>query len=363
MRLPSLHPHLKTYQHLSIGTTMNKKLIAFCAAASLGGLAHAQSSVQLAGLVDAYAGSMRMSGDAVRQAVVGSGGMTTSWFGFSGSEDLGGGLKANFALTSFFRADAGLQGRFTGDNLFSRDAWVGMSGGFGAFKVGRSMAPNFLPTILSNPFGDSFTISPLVLHANMTNPAWGSSYLTTPADTGWSNQVVYSTPSFGGLRANLHYQFGEQAGKGSKRNVGVNALYSNGPLSLVAFYESAQITNPVVQTLMPTKTDWMVGGNYDFKLAKLYATYGQAKVKTQDRKNTTYSLGLDVPVASSGSIKAAAAHTKAEQPGADLKRKTYSVGYDHFLSKRTDLYAVAMHDKVTDAKSGTSFIVGMRHRF
>ena len=86
---------------------MNKKLIALCAAMSLGGFAHAQSSVQLAGLVDAYAGSMRMSGDAARKATVGSGGLTTSWFGMTGSEDLGGGLKANFALTSFFQADTG----------------------------------------------------------------------------------------------------------------------------------------------------------------------------------------------------------------------------------------------------------------
>ncbi len=342
---------------------MKRTLIALATACVCATAVHAQSQVQLTGLADVYAGSVRLAGDKSSKGVVGSGGMTTSWWGLKGQEDLGGGLKADFNITAFMRMDTGEMGRFGADPFFSRDANVGLSGGFGTVRLGRSMAPNFLPTILSNPFGDSFTISPLVLHANMTNPAWGSSYLTTPADTGWSNQVVYSTPSFGGLRANLHYQFGEQAGKGSKRNVGVNALYSNGPLSLVAFYESAQITNPVVQTLMPTKTDWMVGGNYDFKLAKLYATYGQAKVKTQDRKNTTYSLGLDVPVASSGSIKAAAAHTKAEQPGADLKRKTYSVGYDHFLSKRTDLYAVAMHDKVTDAKSGTSFIVGMRHRF
>ena len=64
---------------------MNKKLIALCAAMSLGGFAHAQSSVQLAGLVDAYAGSMRMSGDAARKATVGSGGLTTSWFGMTGS--------------------------------------------------------------------------------------------------------------------------------------------------------------------------------------------------------------------------------------------------------------------------------------
>jgi predicted porin len=49
-----------------------------------------------------------------------------------------------------------------------------------------------------------------VLHANTPTAAWGGNRLTTPADTGWSNMLVYTTPSFGGLTANVHYQFGEQ---------------------------------------------------------------------------------------------------------------------------------------------------------
>jgi hypothetical protein len=33
------------------------------------------------------------------------------------------------------------------------------------------------------------------------------------------------------------------------------------------------------------------------------------------------------------------------------------------LSKRTDLYAMLMHDAVTSFNSGTSWGVGVRHRF
>ena len=65
--------------------------------------AHAQSSVQLTGLVDVFAGSMKMAGDASSKSVVDSGGLTTSWFGMKGTEDLGGGLKAHFNLTSFIK--------------------------------------------------------------------------------------------------------------------------------------------------------------------------------------------------------------------------------------------------------------------
>jgi predicted porin len=74
------------------------------AAASLS--AQAQSSVQLTGTVDTYVGSMKMAGQE-RVASVGSGGLTTSWWGVKGVEDLGGGLKADFNITGFFRADTG----------------------------------------------------------------------------------------------------------------------------------------------------------------------------------------------------------------------------------------------------------------
>ena len=259
---------------------MKNSFIALAAALVCSGAAYAQSNVQLTGLADMYAGSVKMAGQD-RKSVVGSGGMTTSWWGIKGTEDLGGGLKVDFNLTAFMRMDSGDYGRFPGDTFFSRDANIGLNGNFGRIGLGRDKAPNFLPTILTNPFGDSFTISPLVLHANTPTAAWGGARLTTPADTGWSNMLVYTTPNFGGLTANVYYQFGEQSTPGdkSKKNMGVNALYFNGPLSLTAFYERDQITNPGSGTVMPTKSDWMVGGSYNFNVVKLYATYGQAKVR------------------------------------------------------------------------------------
>ena len=346
---------------------MKNTFIALAAALACSSAAYAQSNVQLTGLVDMYAGSMKAPGGE-RSGQVGSGGMTTSWWGLKGTEDLGSGLKADFNLTAFFRADTGDMTRgIPSDTFFSRDANVGLSGSFGRVGLGRDKAPNFLPTFLANPFGDSFTISPLVLHANVGTGAWGKTYLTTPADTGWSNQIVYSTPSFGGLKANVNYQFGEKTAQGEKgqKNVGANLMYGAGPLSLVAFYERAQIANPATLSVMPTKTDWMLGGTYDFKVVKLYGTYGQAKVKDQDLKNTTYSLGLDVPVTTAGTIKAAAAHTKSEVGAMEGKRTTFTVGYDHFLSKRTDVYGAVMYDRIkfAESKSGTSVVAGIRHRF
>jgi len=340
--------------------------------------AMAQTSVQVTGLVDNFVGSVKYSGDAGRSSVVNSGGMTTSWFGFKGTEDLGGGLKAKFNLTSFFRADTGGAGRFDGnETFFSRDANVGLIGKFGEVSLGRDLAPHFLPSILFNPFGDSFQLSPLMLHADVplfNGSRWSNS---VAADTGWSNEIVYTTPDMAGLKANIHYQFGEVAGQNGKNNVGMNLLYSNGPLGLAAYYQKIRVNNPLEQTpgnvlpaaalaggLTPARqTGWFVGGSYDFAVAKLFATYNQTShdIDLQDR---TVQLGTSIPLGQ-GAILASWANTKRDGAavGQDLKRNTASFGYDYNISKRTDLYAVYMYDKITQQNTGNTVALGIRHRF
>jgi predicted porin len=325
--------------------------------------AQAQSTVQLTGLVDVYTGSMRMAGDKVSKSVVGSGGMTTSWWGMTGSEDLGGGLKASFALTAFFRADGGEWGRFATDTQFSRDSYVSLSGSLGTVNLGRGKAPNFLPTIAFNPIGDSFTFSPLVLHANVplfNGTGWGA---TTPSDTGWANQITYTTPTLAGLKANIHYQLGELAvPNDGKNNLGLNLMYASGPLGLTAFWEKDQVTNPVPAAFSggATRTDWMLGGTYDASVLKGFLTYGKSSSDAVAvATKTTTSLGVSAPVGG-GKVLAAWAKTSIDSGNT---RDTMTIGYDYNLSKRTDVYAMLMSDKITTFESGTSLGLGVRHRF
>lgn len=336
--------------------------------------AQAQSNVSFVGLIDAYVGNLRLAGDAGRKWAVNGNGMTTSYFGVTGSEDLGDGLKATFALTSFFRTDVGGAGRFDGDPFWARDANVGLAGSFGHLILGRMSAPNFIPSVLANPFGNSFNFSPLILHANVTSAGWN--YRTTPSDTGWGNQAVYVSPTIGGLRATVQYQFGEQASGtslGSKHNFGLNLIYNSGPLTLLGYYERDQISNPNPSVLTTTvggnavpttRPVWMLGGTYDAGFLKAYATYGRASAEVTNQRAKTTTLGLSIPVgqAKRGSILAAVARTDATGPLTGA-RTTASLGYDYNLSKRTDLYAVTMLDRVTNKDSGTSMGVGIRHRF
>jgi predicted porin len=340
---------------------MKKTLVMGLLAAAVASGAAAQGSVQLMGTVDAFVGSLRAAGDTDRRSVVDSGGMTTSWFGMKGTEDLGGGLKANFALTSFIQVDTGLYGRFPGDPFWARDANVSLSGDWGAVTLGRALAPNFLPTILFNPFGDSFTFSPLVLHNNVplfNGSGWKAS---TPSDTGWSNEILYSTPKFGGLSANLNYQLGEQPGSGA-HNVGFNILYFHGPFAATAFYERDTVSNPVSALFANgnVKKDWMVGASWDFTAVKLYGTYGRATSSIGvPADEATWSLGASAPLGA-GSLLAGIAHSRFD---GGATRRTATVGYDHSLSKLTDVYAMLMHDSITGTASGTSFGLGVRKRF
>jgi predicted porin len=355
---------------------MNALLAGAALAATMGSApVLAQTSVKLTGVVDVFVGSMRNSGDTASTLMMGSSGMTTSWWGIQGSEDLGGGLKANFNLGAFIRPATGQGGRFTAANetMFSRDANVGLSGSFGTITAGRALAPNFLPMILFNPFGDSFTFAPLVLqmHVPLFNgTGWSNS---VGADTGWSNELMYTSPTMGGATVNLHYQLGGAAGNNAKNNLGANVLYFNGPWSATAFYHRIKVNNPldtpvgIVQSYAglsaAQQNAWMIGGGYDFKVAKLFATYGQTShdVNLNDK---TYSLGASVPFGGPGKFMLAWAETKRSGTGfADTKRDTVSLGYDYDLSKRTDLYAVLMNDKVQGFNSGNSFGAGIRHKF
>lgn len=104
--------------------------------------------------------------------------MTTSQLNFNGSEDLGGGLKAEFALGLFLRADTGEVGRFTGDTFFGRSSYVGLSGSLGTVRLGRQSTGNFLNFLRTNSFGDSPTFGPAFLHTWISAVGQGTQFLS-----------------------------------------------------------------------------------------------------------------------------------------------------------------------------------------
>ncbi|NML18996.1 porin [Azohydromonas caseinilytica] len=323
--------------------------------ACAGGTAVAQdTNVQLFGLVDVGVGRLQEPGSAAVYRVE-NGRMTTSHWGLRGTEELGGGLQAVFSLESFFRADTGATGRFDGDSFFARNAYVGLAGTqWGSVRLGRNTTPLFVSTISFNAFGDSYGFSPTVRHVFLPNA------VTAPVtgDSAWSDSVLYSTPTWGGFRANAIVAAGEQNGG---RNWSASAVYGAGPLGATLVFQDVKKGATV-----PDSRTWQAGLSWDFNVAKVFAQHTRAESRgvTPEAEYRLTDVTAAIPVGGGGSRVLAGYGLLDRSTGRD--RRTFSFGYDHQFSKRTDLYAMAMQDKDEAAatrQTARSWAVGVRHRF
>lgn len=319
--------------------------------------AHADDGVQLYGLVGSYVGSIKRSDAIDRTTQVGSGGLTTSWWGIRGSEDLGGGTKAIFQLEEFFQPDTGGAGRSAADpGGFSRSGWVGLSGAYGQLTLGRHTSPYYVSMQLVNPFGSSVVFSPLVVQSYVA--AFSN---TVIGDTVWNNVIQYVAPTISGLSTTVVFAPGETAGNNNINNLGVHLRYINGNLTAVL---SGQRVRTVAVAPSTGQEAYMAGFNYDFKVAKLYASAQMTDNAVTDIKTHTYQLGTSVPVTASGSILASWAHTTTDNPKVAVgKHDTAGLGYDYYLSKRTDIYATYLYDHIQTKVVGNSYALGIRHTF
>ena len=324
------------------------RFLALAALVALGApAAFAQSSVTVFGLIDLSAGSSKAPGGSANKNI-GSGNMTTSFIGFKGTEDLGGGLSALFSIESFIRNDTGQSGRFDADTFWSRSAYVGLRSSAGTVTLGRNTTSLFVNTLIFNAFGDSFGFSPAIRQTFTSGGA-----VQVSGDTGWSDSVKYASPSFGGLSFTGHVAAGE--GNGG-RNYGVSALYFGGPFAAgFAWQDVEKGSGP----FNPDTTAWQLGASFNLAPVKFYGQYGTSDNKTID--NTTKVLGLGADYTLGVSKLMLQWGKQSPDVGADLK--TLSFGYGHQMSKRTDLYAVYMNEKKTGLSTGHSYAVGVRHRF
>ncbi len=353
--------------------------LSLAAAAVVGTLAggNAMADVTVFGIVDAGVISSKAPGSNNRVTKLNSGGMTTSAVGVKGSEDLGNGLKANFALSAFIDLANGafLTGTGGGNYLFTRESWVGLSSKeLGAVSLGRDVNPSFVPTILFNAYGDSTTYSPLwhatyfdtVLGTTAGNGTFGIAAQARGLydDTAWSNQVRYTTPVIGGVVADFNY-----AANSTGDNIGANAMYFNGPIGLSAYYMSTKTrsigsldTN--IYGSNKASEVYFVGGSYDFGVAKVFATYQTGKQSaTTTTDSSTYHVSAQIP-AGPGKVLVSYADTSTKN-ASSLKFAQTAIGYQLPLSKKTDVYANYLYgtEKSTASSSGNAVGVGIRTTF
>ena len=126
---------------------MKKSLLALAALTAFAGVASAQSSVTLFGIVDLSARGVD-NGIGTR-STINQDGNSSSRLGFRGVEDLGGGLKAGFWIEGALSADTG---NATGQT-WQRRSTVSLMGGFGEIRLGRDYTPTFWNHTVFDPFG------------------------------------------------------------------------------------------------------------------------------------------------------------------------------------------------------------------
>ncbi|GAB7544005.1 porin [Cupriavidus sp. 8B] len=336
------------------------KVAAMASVASLFGLsgvAHA-GNVQLYGLLDTYVGSIKPSGAARSSFQLDNGGETTPFWGMAGEEDLGGGWSSVFALESYFMVDTGGLGRNSADSMFARAAYVGLSSDtYGTVRLGRNSTPMLYITGQFDPFAASTRFSPLT---NQTyTPNFGR---LIHGDTGWSNSARYLSPTFGGFSVQFMYALGEAATTNGNNNVGGIIRYQNGPIDLAVGGNYVKFGTAVTPT-EPAQKVLFAGASYDFKVTKLFLTYIQTRNDGSDLRTHTYHVGASTPLGP-GRLNASYVWTKNDQNTAsDFHRATAGIGYSYFLSKRTDVYANYLYDKLSNAGTGNTFGVGLRHKF
>lgn len=396
---------------------MKKTLLAAALMAGFAGVAHAETSVTLYGILDGGIGYQKFkstetyvngAGASFEQKKTGmiNGIQSGNRWGLKGSEDLGDGLRAVFQLESGFDLSTGKSAQ--GGRLFGRHATLGLAGdSWGQLDFGRqtNIASKYLPGV-ADPFGGGFD------QANI-----GGAF--TAANTArYDNMVMYQTPNFSGFQFGVGYSFntdGSQVAKinevnnindGLERNqraVTTGLRYVNGPIGVALTYdqyktaESRAVVNGPVSGGDTVKS-WNIGGSYDFEVVKAYLAFGQTRdglfaaqsysgfglgdvldaynnPSLDGLKVNSYLVGLSAPV---GAGTVMGSWTMADPRSAPdvlansnlswemKKQHTFSLGYSHPLSKRTNVYAIGSYAKnvyfLPDAKS-TLIGVGLRHQF
>ena len=344
---------------------MKKTILAMAVLAACMSTASAQTSVTIYGIVDAGLAHVdNNNGSANDRTTVDAGVMQTSRFGLKGVEDLGGGMKARFALEGTLLNDVGSLGVNTGTPggttnstaLFDREATVGISSNFGSIDIGRQNILGIGSVGLADPMGLAFAAtSPNVLYGAMNNGAvYGGFGANGPGNSALrqSNSIKYVSPTFSGAGFALMRAFGEQAGgiqRGSYQ--GASVFFNQGPFGAAAAY--ARMKNSVNTDLL---TSWGVGVKYTLPVAVLKATYITNEVDSNNRKIAVAGAGVDFPVAPALTLTGAFYNTKLSGPRRDDSQQYHAIAR-YALSKRSTVYAAysrANTDQVVSALTGTA---------
>ena len=378
---------------------MQKKIIALAVAGLVSGVAFAQTNVTVYGVIDqgfAYSKSDNGLNGALSNtnkfSGIKDGGLSGSRFGFKGEEALGNGLKAIFTLEYGKDAD----NNSDVSNFYTRQSFVGLTNNYGTLTVGRQY------NAASDVYGQNSSNGVVnAMPVDNFQGVNGSQIRSQGGNARQDNVIKYVSPTFSGFSARASYAFGEDgknADVGDDGRFSIAGSYANGPFGADLSYAGTSKTHGVYKDQIGTKTtvltdlaninEWYIGGRYDFKIVKLYASYQDMDNKTDVRNANTgskmWQVGLSAPVGANGLAMFEYAEIRFKDDNTtaiekwDGKNKGFGIGYQHNLSKRTTLYTFVSQMKYDSNTFNTNswisgigaagektntFSAGVRHTF
>lgn len=334
---------------------MKRSLLIAALSTVAAGSAMAQSSVTIYGRLNETV-ERQKDGDTSLTKLVDN----ASRIGFKGTEDLGGGLKANFLIEHGFNADTGTAaGAFWG-----RESNVGLShASFGTLRIG-----NMGPTAAYFATADYIS-----MHNHDTGTSSDAFYLY-PGDV--RNTIAYKTPNFAGLEAEVQVGLKE----GGPKNTGVLAVnYDLGGLHLGLGVVSGPTT--IDGETFNKSREIGLRALYEFGAFTAGAYYARNDLKesptlpgVEAKRDTFRVSGMFVtgPVELHANV-GVAGKIKVDGESADgTDAKQFTLGVNYNLSKRTKVYG--FYTKVDNKENinyyssaagddFSSFAVGIRHNF
>ena len=348
---------------------MKKTLIALAVLAA-SGAAMAQSSVTMYGIADIYFANTSVDAGtgagSLTKNSLDSGAVNGSRWGVKGSEDLGGGLKANFQLEQGFSMDTGAAASATA-TAFARQSWVGVSGNFGAVRLGRTLTP-YDDADNGDLYGVLYSALDPSRNVFKSHSA-ANSMIATGATSRPDNSVYYQAPSFSGFSGAISYSLGEDktAATDASSTTSLNLTYGAGPVAVKFGYQVQDTVNTVAAP--SDKKFMLVGASYTLGSAILKASYGKAmNLANKDGADASdYQVAVDYVVSDAVAVTAAYARSADNDTAGGLVRKGFGLGAKYSLSKRTYVYGGYESDVtnklVGDDAKHSVFAVGVQHRF
>ncbi|MES2243250.1 MAG: porin [Pseudomonadota bacterium] len=363
---------------------MKKSLVALAILAAAG-VASAQSSVTLFGVVDmnyAY-GSGSGVGSSSKSQLTG-GGYNSNRIGFRGTEDLGGGMSASFWLEAGTNPDNGtgqatnINNQTTGTSAatagtqgltFNRRSTLSLASGLGELRLGRDYSPQFWNQVVFDPFGVVGVGNSQAFVSNLGNA-------TTSVRS--SNGIGYFLPgNLGGFYGQFQHYLGEnnQTGVATEddgKGNGIRLGYANGPVNVAAATSNTNFARTATTGDLKSTN---IGGSFDFGVATVMALVTRDKVDATTTLTGKGALVGGLIPLGAGQIRLSYSTYKTNA-ATTPKAKKISLGYVHNLSKRTALYttfarvtnsggsAVALNGAVTAANArSTGYDFGIKHSF